>query len=81
MILLIPVLILNLIIILNQRVYQLFIWCFVFRHFISIEVRTDQKKDRLAHIMAYGTDPTKMTFKTSEYSSTPRELDRFDECM
>ncbi len=33
--------------------------------------------------MAYGTDPTKMAPRSAERSQspTPRELDRFDECM
>jgi hypothetical protein len=31
--------------------------------------------------MAYGTDPTKTTYKTTKYSLPPREIDRFDECM
>ncbi len=48
---------------------------------ISIEARTDQEKDRLANLMAYGTDPTKMPYKTPKYSPPPREIDRFDECI
>ena len=34
-------------------------------------------------MMAYGIDPTKMPPKSaqSETPPTPRELDRFDECM
>lgn len=52
--------------------------------FSLIEVRTEQEKDRLAHLMAYGTDPTKMAFREAQRSPSPpppRELDRFDECM
>jgi hypothetical protein len=47
------------------------------------EVRTEQEKDRLAHLMAYGTDPIKMALRAAQRSPTPppRELDRFDECM
>jgi hypothetical protein len=47
------------------------------------EVRTEQEKDRLAHLMAYGTDPIKMALRAAQRSPTPppREVDRFDECM
>lgn len=48
-----------------------------------VEARTDQEKDRLAHLMAYGTDPTKMALEAAQRSPTPPpppELDRFDEC-
>jgi hypothetical protein len=51
---------------------------------IFAEVRTEQEKDRLAHLMAYGTDPTKMALRAAQRSPTPPpppELDRFDECM
>jgi len=54
---------------------------FIIYQFIFVEVRTDQEKDRLAHLMAYGVDPTKVIYKTTECSSPPREIDRFDECM
>ncbi len=53
-------------------------------YFIFPEVRTEQEKDRLAHLMAYGIDPTKMALQAAQRSPTPpppRELDRFDECM
>ena len=52
--------------------------------FLSVEVRTEQEKDRLAHMMAYGTDPVQMALRAAQRSPTPpppRELDRFDECM
>lgn len=48
-----------------------------------VEARTEQEKDRLAHMMAYGTDPVKMALEAAQRSPTPpppRELDRFDEC-
>jgi hypothetical protein len=46
-----------------------------------LEIRSEQEKDRLAHLMAYGTDPNKMPNKAAERSPTPpRQLDRFDEC-
>ena len=57
-----------------------FFYLFIYE-LISIETRTDQEKDRLANLMAYGTDPMKTLYKTVEYSSSPREIDRFDECM
>ncbi|CAF0778026.1 unnamed protein product [Adineta steineri] len=47
-----------------------------------IKGRTEQEKDRLAHFMAYGTDPSKITPKSGQRSPTPpRELDRFDELV
>ncbi|CAF4617418.1 unnamed protein product [Rotaria sp. Silwood1] len=46
-----------------------------------IKTRTDQEKDRLAHLMAYGIDPTKMVYKTNECSTPTREIDRFDELV
>ncbi|CAF2127017.1 unnamed protein product [Rotaria magnacalcarata] len=46
-----------------------------------IKTRTDQEKDRLAHLMAYGVDPTKVIYKQVEYSPPPREIDRFDELV
>lgn len=50
--------------------------------FLFAEGRTDQEKDRLANLMAYGVDPTKIPAQGPERSPTPpRELDRFDECM
>jgi hypothetical protein len=52
--------------------------------FFFVEVRTEQEKDRLAHLMAYGTDPTKLALQAAQRSPTPPpppELDRFDECM
>ncbi len=59
--------------------------CVYIYHLISAEARTEQEKDRLAHLMAYGTDPTKMALRSAQRSQTPspppRELDRFDECM
>jgi hypothetical protein len=61
---------------LNKKLFFLFIY-----QFISIEARTDQEKDRLANLMAYGTDPTKMPYKTPKCSPPPREIDRFDECI
>ncbi|CAF1358291.1 unnamed protein product [Rotaria sordida] len=45
------------------------------------KIRTDQEKDRLAHLMAYGIDPTKMICKTVECSTPTREIDRFDELV
>lgn len=48
-----------------------------------VEARTELEKDRLAHLMAYGTDPTKMALQAAQRSPTPPpppELDRFDEC-
>lgn len=56
----------------------------IFFFFFFVEVRTEQEKDRLAHLMAYGTDPTKMALQEAQRSPSPpppRELDRFDECM
>ena len=49
--------------------------------FISVEIRTEQEKDRLANLMAYGTDPTKIPPKATKPSPRSREVDRFDECM
>jgi hypothetical protein len=52
--------------------------------FFFVEVRTEQEKDRLAHLMAYGTDPAKLALQAAQRSPTPPpppELDRFDECM
>ncbi|CAF1351555.1 unnamed protein product [Adineta steineri] len=47
-----------------------------------IKGRTEQEKDRLAHLMAYGTDPSKIVPKSGQRSPTPpRELDRFDELV
>ncbi|CAF2357762.1 unnamed protein product [Rotaria sp. Silwood2] len=46
-----------------------------------IKIRTDQEKDRLAHLMAYGIDPTKMVYKTIECPPPTREIDRFDELV
>lgn len=51
--------------------------------FISLETRSDQEKDRLANLMAYGIDPLKVTSKSISNSPTsppPHEIDRFDEC-
>lgn len=48
------------------------------------EVRSEQEKDRLAHMMAYGIDPAKMAYQAAQRTPSPpprRELDRFDECM
>ncbi|CAF2805572.1 unnamed protein product [Rotaria sp. Silwood2] len=47
------------------------------------KVRTEQEKDRLAHLMAYGIDPAKMALQAAQRSPTPppRELDRFDELV
>ncbi|UJR22779.1 hypothetical protein I4U23_025811 [Adineta vaga] len=49
-----------------------------------IKARTEQEKDRLAHMMAYGIDPTKMPSKSAQDSESPpppKELDRFDELI
>ncbi|CAF3360512.1 unnamed protein product [Rotaria socialis] len=48
-----------------------------------MKVRTEQEKDRLAHLMAYGVDPAKMALQAAQRSPTPppRELDRFDELV
>jgi len=43
------------------------------------EVRTDQEKDRLAHMMAYGIDPAKIVQREPSPPPPCRELDRFDE--
>ena len=45
------------------------------------EGRTDQEKDRLANLMAYGVDPSKVPAQPERSPTPPRELDRFDECM
>ncbi|CAF1088714.1 unnamed protein product [Adineta ricciae] len=46
------------------------------------KVRTDHEKDRLANLMAYGIDPSKMPCKPSDCSpSANREIDRFDELV
>ncbi|CAF1538125.1 unnamed protein product [Adineta ricciae] len=47
-----------------------------------MKARTEQDKDRLAHMMAYGIDPTKVSSKPAQRSPTPpKELDRFDELV
>ena len=55
---------------------------FLVRYLILSEARTEQEKDRLANLMAYGNDPTKMAFRAAQRTPTPppREIDRFDEC-
>lgn len=49
-----------------------------------IEVRTEEEKDRLANLMAYGIDPKKMALQAAQRSPSPpptaHEIDRFDEC-
>lgn len=48
------------------------------------KVRSEQEKDRLAHMMAYGTDPAKMAYQAAQRTPSPppcRELDRFDELV
>ena len=48
--------------------------------FLWTEARTDQEKERLANLMAYGTDPTKLKKQNVERTPTPpKEIDRFDE--
>lgn len=48
------------------------------------KVRTEQEKDRLAHMMAYGMDPTKIAYQAAQRTPSPpphRALDRFDELV
>lgn len=45
------------------------------------EGRTEQEKERLANLMAYGVDPNKRLLEETQRTPTPpREVDRFDEC-
>ncbi|UJR26235.1 hypothetical protein I4U23_007578 [Adineta vaga] len=51
-----------------------------------MKIRTDHEKDRLANIMAYGTDPSKMPRKPNDCLSSPpppppRQIDRFEELV
>lgn len=64
--------------------YEFVYFLFLLFIFIFVEVRTDKEKDRLAHLMAYGVDPTKMAARAAQRSPTPPpppEIDRFDECI
>lgn len=74
--------IINRIIIQNQSVFICSIFVFSVRFGIYLETRSDEEKDRLANLMAYGVDPTKMPVKSISDSPPPpsREIDRFDEC-
>ena len=52
-----------------------------FRSYVRVEGRTDEEKDRLANLMAYGVDPNQLALQRAEPSpSPPPEVDRFDEC-
>ncbi|CAF1640316.1 unnamed protein product, partial [Didymodactylos carnosus] len=45
-----------------------------------MKVRTEQEKERLSSIMAYGIDPSKVRYNNEQLpASPPPELDRFDE--
>lgn len=47
----------------------------------QVEGRSEQEKDRLANMMAYGVDPNQLALQRDEPTpSPPPEIDRFDEC-